>query len=378
MQDVLPGGPAHALPGQGTIKPEWLAGIRAIDESLRRQLILALAKQGSMLHASAPPASGVSKAVPPSPKDVVAMSWPASQDFNEAIQNPTQCFTDPELRQGVVVTNALSLPIAFSGNFADVYAVQTVRRKVAVKCFTRQIVGLRERYIEISKHLKKTPLPFVVEFEFLEEGIRVRGQWFPILKMQWVEGVPLNAYVRNHVDSTKHLQNLCQTWVLLAVRLRRANLAHGDLQHGNVLIVPDARPGTFRVRLVDYDGMCVPALEFLKPIEVGHTAYQHPQRVREGVYGLQIDRFSHLVIYTALRSLIVGGHRLWDKYDNGDNLLFTPKDFENPKASPLFQELVRLDDPEVKSLTQTLAIASQKPQEETPLLADPVPFSAGA
>jgi len=37
-----------------------------------------------------------------------------SQDYNEAIQNPTHCFTDPELQQGEAVTNALGLPVPCS------------------------------------------------------------------------------------------------------------------------------------------------------------------------------------------------------------------------------------------------------------------------
>ena len=31
------------------------------------------------------------------------MSWPMSQDYNEAIQNPAASFSDPELKQGEAV-----------------------------------------------------------------------------------------------------------------------------------------------------------------------------------------------------------------------------------------------------------------------------------
>ena len=207
------------------------------------------------------------------------MPWPLSQDYNEAIQTPAQCFLAPDLRRGVAVTNTQGMPVPCSGNFADVYAVVFGQRKWAVKCFTRQIPGLRERYIEISKFLKQVPLPFMVEFEFLEQGIRVRNEWYPIVKMNWVEGVPLNTYVHSQLDSPQTLDTLSRTWVRLAARLRKANLAHGDLQHGNVLLIPGTKAGTFRVRLVDYDGMCVPALDLLKSTEEGHSAYQHPQKV---------------------------------------------------------------------------------------------------
>jgi hypothetical protein len=296
------------------------------------------------------------------------MAWPMSQDFNEAIQSPAICFEDADLRHGTVVVNKLGLPLPRSGNFADVYAVTSGTRRWAVKCFTRQIPGLRERYAEISKCVISAQLPFMVEFKFLEQGIKVRNQWYPVLKMDWVEGLTLNEFAKNHADKPQDLSTLCQIWVKLAVRLREANLAHCDLQHGNVLLVPGPRASTLSVRLVDYDGMWVPALELLKSIEAGHPNYQHPQRQRDAIWSPHIDRFSHLVILTALRALVVGGRALWDKYDNGDNLLFKQQDFETPNKSPLFAELLRLNDPVVSGLIRHLIDATRRPLDQTPLL----------
>jgi hypothetical protein len=83
------------------------------------------------------------------------MPWPLSQDYNEAIQNPASSFSDPELRGGEPVTNAMGMPIPRSGNFADVYEFNcpATGNKWALKCFTREMPGLRERYAEISKSL---------------------------------------------------------------------------------------------------------------------------------------------------------------------------------------------------------------------------------
>jgi hypothetical protein len=306
------------------------------------------------------------------------MAWPLSQDYNEAIQNPTTCFLDPELKRGEAVVNALGLPQPCSGNFADVYAVQSSGRKWAVKCFTRQIPGLQERYLQISQYLQKANLPFMVEFSFLEKGIQVRGTWYPVLKMQWVEGFALNTFVRDNLEKPQVLQSLSQIWLRLAVRLREANLAHCDLQHGNVLLVPGSKAGSLGIKLVDYDGMCVPALELLKSIELGHANYQHPQRLKEGTYHLRIDRFPHLVIYTAIKALSIGGKALWDRFDNGDNLLFAQKDFAAPSRSPVIQELLKCSDTEVRKLAQTLARAAQKPIDQVPLLEELVETKAAA
>jgi hypothetical protein len=299
------------------------------------------------------------------------MGWPLSQDYNEAIQNPHLCFTDAQLCAGQVATNALGLPMPRSGNFADVYEVRCplTDGRWAVKCFTRQVPGLRERYAAISAHLRQANLLFTVEFQYLEQGIRVRGQWYPVLKMDWVEGQLLNEFVRASLDKPALLEGLLEVWAKMARRLRGAGLAHGDLQHGNIILVPATKKhAKLAVKLIDYDGMWVPALAGQRSGEVGHPAYQHPQRLREGTFGSEVDRFPVLVVYVAIRALMVGGRALWDRYDNGDNLLFREQDLRSPRDSALFWELVRLPDPEVRRLTDCLSRATYKPLEQAPLL----------
>jgi len=291
-----------------------------------------------------------------------------SQDYNEAIQTPRLCFRDEELRQAQPALNPLGLPLPRSGNFADVYELGGGGRKWAVKCFTRQVPGLAQRYQVLSGYLRKRQLPFLVNFSFLEPGIKVRGHWYPILKMDWVEGLSLNTFVQQHLDKPQLLQKLLEIWLKLAAGLRAAQIAHGDLQHGNVLLVPATREGSVAVRLVDYDGMWVPPLAGQPSAEAGHPAYQHPVRQQGGVWNLHLDRCAHLVIYTALRALVASGRALWDKYDNSDNLLFRQRDLEQPARSPLFQELLSGQDPEVRRLADALRQAVQRPPDRTPLL----------
>jgi WD40 repeat protein len=300
------------------------------------------------------------------------MGWPLSQDYNEAVQNPHLCFADAGLRAGEVATNALGLPMPRSGNFADVYEVRNPASggRWAVKCFTRQVPGLRERYAAVSAHLRQAQLRYAVEFEYLEQGIRVGGQWYPVLKMEWVEGFLLNEFVRQQLDRPAMRGALAEVWERLGRRLRRAQVAHGDLQHGNVLLVPGRDEKHLALRVIDYDGMWVPALAGQRSGEVGHPAYQHPQRLREGTYNAEVDRFPLLVVYVALRALMVGGRALWERYDNGDNLLFRQQDLEAPSKSALFLELLRLDDPSLRFLAGALIDAARKPLEQTPLLED--------
>jgi hypothetical protein len=297
------------------------------------------------------------------------VAWPQPTDYNEAIQNPRLCFSDSELQGGQVVEDALGMPRPYSGNFADVYQVRdTDGRAWAVKCFTRDVPTLQGRYQAISDHLRGGSPSFMVRFQYQGEGIRIRGRGYPILKMDWVEGFTLNEFVRKHADKPKVMFKLARLWVKLSLQLRQANMAHADLQHGNVLLVPGEKTSQLSLRLIDYDGMHVPALARSPSGEIGHPNYQHPQRLREGLYNPEVDRFPHLVIYTALRCLIVGGRELWAKYDNGENLLFREQDFHRPQESALLLDAWQLPDPDLRRLIGHLLVASQLPLEKVPLL----------
>jgi hypothetical protein len=297
------------------------------------------------------------------------MAWPHPPDYNEAVQNPQHCFGDPELQQAQPSLNPLGLPWPRSGNNADVYKLARPGGHAwAVKCFTREVHGLRERYQAVSNYLKRRHFPFLVDFHYLEQGIRVHGQWYPVVKMRWVEGLMLNELVRDYAGKPLFLERLADMWVRLSQEMRAAQFDHGDLQHGNVLLVPGSSPGRLRLRLIDYDGVTVPALAQHPPDEVGHPNYQHPQRRADTA--AEPDRFSHLVIYSAVRCLVLGGAALWERYDNGENLLFREADFRTPAQSPLFRELWDTRHPVARSLVGHLIQASQGPPEQVPLLSE--------
>lgn len=272
------------------------------------------------------------------------MSWPTPQDYNEAIQNPRLSFGDPELRAGAPELTSLGLPRPITGNFASVYRMHCDGCDWAVRCFWREFADLQERYRAISFHLKAANLPYTVGFEYLPEGIRVRGQWYPILKMEWVEGVLLNDYIKSHLQEPAALSLLPARWLAMVHALERASVAHGDLQHGNILVVN----GDFK--LVDYDGMFVPALAGRCSHELGHQNYQHPARTAHD-YGPALDRFSAWVIYVALLA-VSRDPQLWTEVNDGDeSLLLGKEDFAGAAPSPTLCRLEQHGDAAVRAIT---------------------------
>ena len=65
------------------------------------------------------------------------MNWPLASDYQDAIQNPAQCFQDPQLRAGKPVLTKIGLPRVASGTFASVYEIHNGAQRWAVRCFLR-------------------------------------------------------------------------------------------------------------------------------------------------------------------------------------------------------------------------------------------------
>jgi hypothetical protein len=291
--------------------------------------------------------------------------YPTPSDYQEAVQVPASAFADSALQEATPRTNVLGLPQPITGAFAAVFPMTTdPGRTVAVKCFLNDVPQQQARYEAVSNHLDAVALDALVDFDYQPEGIRVDGTAYPVLKMEWVDGTVLNRFVENHLDAPDVLARLSEAWADLMAGLDDEAVAHGDLQHGNVLV--QKQEGDVRLRLVDYDTMYVPALEGERSAEVGHRNYQHPDRT-DADFGPFLDRFPALAIYTALRACAVRP-ALWDRYDTGENLLFRDADFYDPESSPLFDELAAMDP--VADLVEALQTACYVEPRDVPPLAD--------
>lgn len=301
-------------------------------------------------------------------------NWPNQCDYKDALQNPDTAFRDPELRASTAERSPMGVPRARAGAFAGVYKMTGPRGVVALKLFNFPNEDRASRYKAVSDYLnslgKRKPST-LVKFQYHTEGIRVGKGWFPTLTMEWVKGQSLGEWVRDAMlrrpPDVAAIRAMADAWVQLVQDIQQVQIAHGDLQHDNVMVV-DMKPV-----LVDYDGMCVPALDPKPPkpkldqLEFGKPAYQHPARPAEKL-GPHLDHFAAWVILIALRATAADPtlyNRFVLKTDN-ENLLFTPQDMATPAASALWPELLRCKDPEVREWAKALRESLDKPFDQIP------------
>lgn len=260
------------------------------------------------------------------------MGWPTPQDYNEAIQNTEHCFFDPELKQGVVELNKLGLPASITGSFASVYSVTTKTTRYAVRCLLHDIPDQQLRYERLSKAICSDSLEYTTDFEYQKEGIKVGDRAYPIVKMAWLAGDNLDVYVEKNFSKKRKIAALRKNFLDMSRALLNEGFAHGDLQHGNIIITDDG------IRLVDYDGMFVPSLTGLQSNELGHRNYQHPQREKQH-FGPYLDNFSAWVIDTTLLCIETDPTLYKQWHSGNETILFELKDFNNPHDSKLFEAL---------------------------------------
>ncbi|MCX5377579.1 hypothetical protein [Streptomyces sp. NBC_00091] len=277
--------------------------------------------------------------------------FPTGANYVEALQNPTLCFEDPDLKHGTVQQSPVLGPKAISGNFASVFSVTAPGgQRYALKCFTRDSSTLETRYQAIGKQLAdlrpaKLSQPWPVGIEYLPRGVLVAGHWYPALKMAWVEGTSLITWIDRNVRDAAAVLATADRFAALVADLEKLGLAHGDLQHGNLLVAPD---GT--LRLVDYDGMYVPALKGRGSTENGHRNYQSPARTSSD-FGPAMDRFSAWVIYLSLVA-VATDPAVWGQLhdDQGEFLILKEDDFKEPRSSLAWSLLLTHANPDLRAL----------------------------
>uniref|UniRef100_UPI003F494839 hypothetical protein n=1 Tax=Streptomyces chartreusis TaxID=1969 RepID=UPI003F494839 len=301
--------------------------------------------------------------------------FPSGADYAEALQHTQLCFRHPELKGARPELTKLGLPRAISGAFASVFSLTSAAsgQRYAIKCFTRHVPDQERRYEAISSRLARLDpaelsQPWNLGFEYLPDAITVGRDRYPVLKMEWADAVTLSSWLDdNHVDPFA-VDRLADRFEALTRDLADHEIAHGDLQHGNLLVASDDT-----LRLVDYDGMYVPALAGMGGTERGHRNYQSPLRGNDD-FGAALDRFSAWVIFLSLKA-IAADPALWNRLHepSGEFLLLTEDDFKNPAGSTGLQTLLAHPDQTVSGLADHVRSLAFQPLDVLPPLASAVP-----
>ena len=288
------------------------------------------------------------------------MNYPLISEYIEAIKSAGDNFEELSYLRPVLSDEGN--PVMSAGGFSVVFKMKDERhgKYYAVKCFTKDQKGRPESYRLIADELEFASSNYLTPIKYLEKELFVdtsqtTEEEFPILMMDWVDGVPMDKYIQKNINNQYALDMLSFRFSKFATWLLTQSFAHGDLKPDNIMIRDDGS-----IVLVDYDGMYVPAMKGQKAREIGSPNYRHPSRT-DNDFNSHIDDFALVTIALSLKAIALKP-KLFIKNIGECGLLFNDCDYRDIKTSKVLQELMCLlpDNDLVNLLGLFFVVLSQK------------------
>src|SRR5262245_32755990 len=138
--------------------------------------------------------------------------WPAATTYTIYVQSPSSVFSDSELARAQVSTDSFGLPLSASGQNAVVFRLRNQGTDLAVRCFISAPDEGAARYSALQQYLADHPCPSIVPARWLWEGIRLGDDWWPVVVMPWVQGVPLNTALDDLRHQPAQMRSLADNW----------------------------------------------------------------------------------------------------------------------------------------------------------------------
>ena len=259
-------------------------------------------------------------------------------DIIVAIENKDHFVLDTFVKQGEFVKMTNGQPLRYVGGFTAVFPVEVNREKWAFRCWHANMGNVRRRFETIANAISKSNAKYLCDFAYIDKGIIVKGMQYPTTRMRWVEGQTIKEYICANASDSQKLNKLAHSFKAMAMNMHKHGFAHGDLQHGNIIIDKYGSP-----YLVDYDSFYCPELKGEKDIITGLVDYQHPSRKTNLLSNEKLDYFSELIIYTSILA-IAEKPSFVQKYQvaDSDRMLFAASDYRDIKHSAIYADLRQL------------------------------------
>jgi len=302
--------------------------------------------------------------------------WPTRDEYDIAVARWTETIWDADIRSGTLAYDNMGI-CRFGG--ANLYVSIYKIGNWMVRCFCSKPgkqtpLDIQERYLAIDRFGRTNAqrVSALVPITYLEQGITVGMRVLPIVKMPFLAGCPsLGEFLMDSYYDRTTMQRLCDAWVRLIRELETASMAHGDLDLTNVLVQQTASDLT--LRLIDYDNTWIPELAGRGQTEYGHTHFQHPQFLppHSRPYTVEMDRFSALVMYISLKTLVVQP-KLYEDWgaDESDRLLLSETDYQNAGlAGSRLEQLRSLSSPDLYPYIDELSASLREARMPRSLIA---------
>ena len=285
------------------------------------------------------------------------MSTPDITALDNALLTSLRCLDDRTLKSSELTLDWWSgQPWHIIGDASVVYQLSTRKKSYAVKCFTREDHDRIEHYKQLARYFYARTSDLFVEWEFLPRGIEIGKRRYPVLKMPWVPGKTLRAYVADNILRSNILLDLAEQLVRASSQLQDLGFVHRSVHPDNIIVTNHG------LKLVDLDHSLAPGV--MVPIEAPLAGIFEYPYLKIGSGRAPSDNFAFQLLHTTLISLAFQPELL----QSNEALLFSEKDFEDTAASQVFQLLLNHPHSRVRESCRCLEAALCLPPDQIPSL----------
>lgn len=264
-------------------------------------------------------------------------------EFNVTISSGIQCFKT--LKHLSPVLDDYENVINIEGTSSVVYKMEDKKtgKLYAVKIFTDGI-DRTEKYSIIKDELQGLNCPYLLPIQYYEDEFFIEESYdslsgskkvsYPVLLMEWIEGVPIGSYLQDMVDNYFMLKMIAYRFSQFVAWITLQPFRHGNIKVNNIIVRED---GSFV--LIDYDCFYAPDME-----KAGKECNKK-----------SLDDFPLLAILISLKAIsICPGLILENKCK--DYILFEEKDFRDILNTKLVKILFPSLSKELNQLLGTLFV----------------------
>ena len=230
------------------------------------------------------------------------MNYPLISEYIEAIRTAEYNFD--KLNNLRPILDCDGNPIMSSGNFAVVFKMTDGKKNYAIKCFLKEQEGRKEAYNQICDYMSSIHTKHFVSMSYYEKELFVdttqtEDNEFPVLLMDWVDGLGLEEYVSLNLGNREKLSDLYDNIEHMIEWLLPSHLAHGDLKPDNIIVSADGD-----IVLIDYDGMFVPSMQGQYAREQGTPKFQYQGRTKSD-FNEYIDDYAAIFLALIIKIISI-------------------------------------------------------------------------
>ena len=288
---------------------------------------------------------------------------PSAEEYIDAFTKQTFYFRTLKDHKTIQDNNRV---VYVKGSNSVVFKMQDTHtgKYYAIKCYAGVKYGIynRMKIVQEKLHLVESPYLVKMNIVYNELNIKVNGfidkatSYYPIVIMDWIDGVTLDHYHPKSEESEKDFKQLISNFKTMSSWLLEQSFSHGDISPKNIIVTKDND-----TLLIDYDNV-VFSDEDVVPVsvEMKDEDFCNPCQT-SFKYEDNIDNFSLVSIMISLIYEYESISKISNRYNNyfGRIPFLNKKDYLNLDKSNLFKRMDKCFSWDYKLSTFILCLKQQ-------------------